>query len=886
MENPEKERVLVTKGSRTWKRWGPYISERQWGTVREDYSPYGSAWDYFSFDQAKARAYRWGEDGIAGICDYKQFLCFAPAFWNEKDPFIKERLFGLTGPQGNHGEDVKEIYYYLDSTPTHSYMKMLYKYPQQEFPYNKIYEENAKRSRTETEYDIMDTGVFDEDRYFDIFTEYAKYEPEDICIKITAYNRGPETATIDIIPQLWFRNFWSYVADDPYKPRLSAGVNTIYVEHRDLGNYNFYYEGFPTLLFCNNETNHHKVYGHKPKKGYWKDGINEYIVEGNKKAINPNDEGTKVGLQYTFIVEPGDCATVKLRLSHSFNKFPFRDYDEIFEMRKNEGNQFYNQLQKNIEDEDLRNIQRQAFAGMLITKQFYYYDVDLWLKGDLKSNPPKERNWGRNHDWRHLNNMEIISMPDKWEYPWYAAWDLAFHCIALAVVDPDFAKRQLILLLREWYMHPNGQIPAYEWNFSDVNPPVHAWACIRVFQIERDLYGVSDYSFLERTFHKLMINFTWWVNQKDSEGKNIFEGGFLGMDNIGVFDRSRPLPTGGKLDQADGTSWIAMYCLNMLKISLNLAQKNSVYEDAASKFLEHFMYIAGAIANIEGSALNLWDEEDEFFYDVLNLHNSHFTPIKIRSMVGLVPMFAVETIEPDHLESLPHFKRRLEWFLNYKPKYNTLISAWKDPSKGIRRRFSIIKGSKLKKVLKRMLDESEFLSDYGIRSLSKYHKDNPYIFKHEGHEYSVNYTPGESESSMFGGNSNWRGPIWFPVNYMIIESLNKFYTYYGEDYKVEYPTGSGNMLDLSQIADELRLRMINMFARNKVGHRAIHGNNKKLQTDPHFKDYITFYEYFHGDTGTGLGATHQTGWTGLIAEMIYMHFEKFIPVEAAPEEHD
>ncbi len=872
MHNPEKERVLHTKGNRTWKTWGPYMSERQWGTVREDYSEHGSAWEYFTHDMARSRAYRWGEDGICGISDNKQFLCFAPAFWNEKDPFLKERLFGLTGNQGNHGEDVKEMYYYLDSTPTHSYMKMLYKYPQKEFPYQEIIDETAKRSRTETEYELIDTGIFEENRYFDIFTEYAKFDQDDICIKITAVNRGPETATLDIIPQLWFRNFWSFVPDDPYKPRLSAGVNTIYIEHRDLGNFNFYYEGHPTPLFTNNETNWHAVYAAKPKKGFYKDAFHEYIVKGNKKAINSADEGTKAGLQYTSLIEPGESYTIRLRLSKSYNKFPFRDFNEIFDMRKNEADIFYNEIQEKVEDPDLKNIQRQAFGGMLMSKQFFYYDVDLWLKGDPGTYPPRGREWGRNNQWRHLNNMDIISMPDKWEYPWYAAWDLAFHVIAIAVVDPDFAKRQLLLLLREWYMHPNGQIPAYEWNFSDVNPPVHAWACIRVFQIERNVYGKSDYDFLERVFHKLMLNFTWWINQKDSDGKNIFEGGFLGMDNIGVFDRSRPLPTGGKLEQADGTSWIAMYSLNMLKISLNLARNNSAYEDTASKFLEHFLYIAGAIANISGSALNLWNEQDEFFYDVLNMHNGEFIPIKIRSMVGLIPLFAVETIEPDLLEKLPNFKRRMEWFLDYKPKYATLVSAWRDPSKGVRRRFSIIKGSRLKKVLKRMLDETEFLSDYGIRALSKYHLENPYIFKHENAEYSVAYNPGESDSSMFGGNSNWRGPIWFPVNYMIIESLNKFHMYYGSDYKIEYPTGSGNMLDLRQIADELRMRMMRLFMRDKKGYRPIHGDNVMIQTDPHFKDYIHFYEYMHGDTGAGLGASHQTGWTGLIAEMIYMHY--------------
>ncbi|MDX2196446.1 MAG: glucosidase [Cytophagales bacterium] len=874
MSNHEKERLISSKNTRDWKKWGPYLSERQWGTVREDYSAWGDAWGYVPFEHAKSRAYRWGEDGIAGICDVKQYLCFAPAFWNEKDPILKERLFGLTGPQGNHGEDVKEMYYYLDSSPTHSYMKMLYKYPQAEFPYQKIYEENSKRGKKDPEYEILDTGVFDQGKYFDIFLEYAKFDTEDICIKITAINRGKEVSTIDIIPQIWFRNFWTYLPDDPYKPKLTCGVNTIYVEHRDLGNYNLYFEGHPTPLFTNNDTNWHACYpqSHKAKKGYWKDGINDYIVHDNKKAVNPNDEGTKAALQYTCIVDPGESAVVKLRLSADFNKFPFRDFDEIFDMRKNECNIFYDEIQKNVDNDDFRNIQRQAFAGMLLTKQFYYYDVDLWLKGDPKTQPPKEREWGRNRQWRHLNNMEIISMPDKWEYPWYAAWDLAFHVISLALVDPDYAKRQLVLLLREWYMHPNGQIPAYEWNFGDVNPPVHAWACIRVFQIERDVYGEEDYNFLERVFHKLMLNFTWWINQKDSDGKNIFEGGFLGMDNIGVFDRSSPLPTGGTLEQADATSWIAMYALNMLKISFILAKHNTAYEDTASKFLEHFMYIAGAINNIKGNNVNLWNTEDDFFYDVINLHNGEYIPIKIRSMVGLIPLFAIETIEPEHLEKLPHFKRRLEWFLNYRPEYASLVSAWRDPSKGIRRRFSLLNGSRLKKILKRMLDENEFLSDYGIRSMSKYHESNPYIFKHENHEYKVYYTPGESDSSMFGGNSNWRGPIWFPVNYMIIESLNKFFTYYRDEYKIEYPAGSGEFMNINDITDRLRMRLINLFSKDKNGNRPIYGKHELLQNDPHFKDYILYYEYFHGDTGEGLGASHQTGWTGLVAELIYMHY--------------
>lgn len=874
MINVEKERVLRAKRNREWKKWGPYISERQWGTVREDYSLHGSAWEYFPHDHARSRAYRWGEDGIMGICDSSQHMCFAVAMWNGKDALLKERLFGLTGNQGNHGEDVKEYYYYLDSTPTHSYMKMLYKYPQAEYPYAKIVEENTKRGRKDPEFDLMDTGVFDENKYFDVFTEYAKEDAEDICIRIKVINRGATKASIHLLPTLWFRNTWAWQAE-PYKPEMQAvkNENIVNVEHKDLGSYNLYFEGKPDLLFCENETNHVRIYGHKKNVGYVKDGVNNFIVEGEKAAINPALRGTKMSLRYLLTLNGGEEKIVKIRLSDKSIVEPFEEFDQVMAARKLEADIYYDELQKNISNEDERNIMRQALAGMLITKQFYHYDVDMWLKGDALSAPPSTRINGRNKDWKHIKNKEVISMPDKWEYPWYAAWDLAFHCIPLAMVDADYAKRQLILFLREWYMHPNGQIPAYEWHFSDVNPPVHAWACWRVYEIEKDQNkGIGDTNFLERVFHKLLLNFTWWVNRKDSEGKNIFEGGFLGLDNIGVFDRSHALPKGGRLEQADATGWMAMYSLNMLRISIELAKYNSAYEDMASKFLEHFLLISGAIANFSGSDLNLWDTEDEFFYDVLHTQDKGLLHLKVRSMVGLIPLYAIETLEPEVLDRLPHFKRRMEWFFNYRPEYKQLISMWKRPGSGIRRRFSVLKGTRLIKVLSRMLDETEFLSEYGIRALSKYHKDHPYSFKTEHETLTVSYQPAESDSGMFGGNSNWRGPIWFPVNYLLIESLYKFYNYYGDEFEIEHPTGSGKMLNLKQVADELSNRLINIFKMDSGKRRPVYAKREKLQNDPHFKDHILFYEFFNGDTGEGVGASHQTGWTGLVADLIFKKY--------------
>jgi hypothetical protein len=852
-----------------WRKWGPYLTDRQWGTVREDYSPSGSAWEYISHDAARSKAYRWGEEGIAGISDDNQLLCFALSFWNGKDPILKERYFGLTGNEGNHGEDVKELYYYLDNTPTHSYMKMLYKYPQSEFPYEKLVAENKSRNKLQPEFELLDTGIFTEDKYFDIFIEYAKQDESDILIKISVFNRGPAESEIHVIPQLWFRNTWSW-GYDQIKPELrAASKNEIKITDKELGNYHLYTGGEPELLFCENETNTARLSNIKNSPGFYKDGINDYIVNNNKKAINPDKIGTKAGARYVINIPAGKSETIQLRLSSTSHKKPFADFDEILESKTTEANSFYQDLQSTIENEDAKKVQRQALAGLLWSKQYYYFDIPQWLKGDpSQPSPPEERKKGRNSEWFHLNNADIISMPDTWEYPWYAAWDLAFHCIPLAMVDPQFAKDQLKLLTREWYMHPNGQLPAYEWNFSDVNPPVHAWATWRVYKMDKKQNGsLGDRAFLESVFHKLMLNFTWWVNRKDEHNHNIFQGGFLGLDNIGVFDRSAELPTGGHIEQADGTAWMAMYSLNMMRICLELAKENPVYEDLATKFIEHFLYIAGAMANIDGEGIDLWDDEDEFFYDVLHTHDGS-EKLKVRSLVGLIPLFAVEVIDPDILEESPEFAGRINWFLNYRPDLSNLVSHWSIEGKGDRRLFSLLRGHRLKRILKRMLDETEFLSEFGIRALSKFHLDQPYVFSTQNAEYTVDYQPGESNSSQFGGNSNWRGPIWFPVNFLIIESLQRFHHYYGDEFKVECPTGSGKFLTLNEIADELSKRLSNIFLANEKGHRPVFGGNEKLQNDPHFKNLVLFYEYFHGDSGRGVGASHQTGWTGLIAKLI------------------
>jgi hypothetical protein len=858
------------RGEVAWKLWGPYLSERQWGTVREDYSPYGNAWEYFSHDQARSRAYRWGEDGIAGVSDHTQRLCLALALWNDRDPILKERLFGLTNGEGNHSEDVKELYYYLDATPTHSYLKYLYKYPQREFPYNRLVEENRRRGRDQGEFELIETGVFDDDRYFDVFIEYAKAGPEDVLMLVTAHNRGPYPATIHVLPQLWFRNIWSWRLNAKRPDLYADDRSTIGVKSKLFGGYALHADGEPELLFCDNESNLRRLFGVEGLKGYFKDAFHEYLIAGRRDAVTPARRGTKAAAHYQVEIPAHGSARFRLRLARGVLAQPFAEFDEVLERRRAEADAFYAEIQADLDDPDARNVQRQAFAGMIWSKQFFHYDVSRWLEGDPGQPPPPESHrHGRNSEWRHLNNYDIISMPDKWEYPWYAAWDLAFHCIPLALIDAEFAKQQLVTLTREWYMHPNGQLPAYEWAFSDVNPPVHAWAAWRVFQIDRKQRGgEGDRAFLERVFHKLLLNFTWWVNRKDEEGRNVFQGGFLGLDNIGVFDRSAPLPTGGFINQADGTAWMAMYCLNLMRIALELARHNHVYEDIATKFFEHFLYIAEAMTNIGGQAIGLWDEEDEFFYDELNLADGVIIPLKVRSMVGLIPLFAVETLESDHLEAVPQFKERLEWFLNYRSDLAALVSRWHEPGLGERRLLSLLRGHRMKRLLARMLDETEFLSDYGVRALSKYHEQHPYVFDCVGHELTVKYLPAESDSGLFGGNSNWRGPIWFPVNYLLIESLQKFHHYYGDDFKVEYPTGSGKLVTIEQVAEELSRRLTQIFLRDGQGRRPVFGDHPKLQNDPHFRDYLLFYEYFHGDNGRGVGASHQTGWTGAVAKLL------------------
>jgi Mannosylglycerate hydrolase MGH1-like glycoside hydrolase domain/Glycosyl hydrolase family 63 C-terminal domain len=865
--NGEKARL---KGEKNWKKWGPYLTLRQWGTVREDYSPNGDAWLYSTHDMARSKAYRWGEEGIAGICDENQLICFALSFWNTKDPILKERFFGLTNQEGNHGEDVKEYYYYLDNTPTHSYMKMLYKYPQQEFPYSQLLSENKKRSKKETEYELIDTGIFDEDKYFDIFVEYAKADVEDIMIKITIFNRSSDTSPLFVIPQTWFRNTWAWGYDN-YKPTMfTESKNLIEIEHRNFDKLFIYFDGNAETFFCDNETNIKRLYNVSDSEGFYKDGINDFIVNRTQEAINQSKDGTKAAILYKLNIPPKNPQTIKLRLTSKKSKTPLKDFDNIFNERIAEANEFYNGLDNNIKNKELKLIKRQAFAGLLWNKQFYYYNIPQWLDGDpAMPSPPKERLDGRNSSWFHLNNMKVISIPDKWEFPWYASWDLAFHCIAFAEIDPEFAKKQLILFTHEWYMHPNGQLPAYEWNFGDANPPVHAWASWRVYKIDKKLNDdKGDIQFLESVFHKLLLNFTWWVNRKDRNNRNIFEGGFLGLDNIGVFDRSKQFLNGERIEQADATSWMAMYCLNMMRISLELAGYNSVYEDMATKFFEHFLYIAGAMVNIGEKGIELWDDKDEFFYDVLHMPNGSDIRLRIHSIVGLIPLFAVEILEDELLHNVPRFEEKLKWFLNYRSDLANLVSRWQEHGNEERRLLSLLRGHRMKCLLRRMLDENEFLSDYGVRALSKFHKDNPFTFETDGSISTVSYQPGESDSNLFGGNSNWRGPIWIPINFMIIESLEKFHYYYGDDFKVEYPTRSGNYLTLNEISIELTKRLLRIFQKDDDGFKPFLGDNQKLQSDPNFNDYFLFNEYFHGDTGKGLGASHQTGWTSLIAKLI------------------
>jgi Mannosylglycerate hydrolase MGH1-like glycoside hydrolase domain/Glycosyl hydrolase family 63 C-terminal domain len=870
------------KRKANWKKWGPYLSERSWGTVREDYSEDGNAWNFFPHDHARSRAYRWGEDGIAGISDRHQYLCFSLAVWNEKDPILKERLFGLNGFEGNHGEDVKEYYFYLDSTPTHSYMKMLYKYPQAEFPYSELVKENHRRDMIDLEYELADTGVFEKDRYFDIFVEYAKGNPDDILIKITAINRGPEAANCWFLPTLWFRNTWSWgydagpMGDVPAKPRLwqiegPKGVATVRADHPVAGTYYLFAENPLDVLFTDNETNKTRLFGKPNDNLFFKDAFHRYLINGRVNAVNAERKGTKAAVLYHKKILPRNSRIMRLRLSKTLHRSVFEDFDRTFKRRLNEAEEFYAAVQKPGLEDDEKNIQRQALAGMLWSKQFFYYNVEQWISGDPGLAPPSEyRANGRNKGWEHLNNFDIISMPDKWEYPWYAGWDLAFHCIPLAIVDADFAKRQLELMAREWYMHPNGQLPAYEWNFSDVNPPVHAWAAWRVYKIDAKQQGKPDEAFLESIFHKLLLNFTWWVNKKDEEGKNVFQGGFLGLDNISVFDRSAPLPTGGHIDQSDGTSWMGFYCLVMLKIALELANKNPVYQNSASKFFEHFLRIARAMTGDYRGGLSLWNEEDSFFYDALHLPDDRVLPLKVRSLVGLMPLLAVETLEHDLVENMPVFKRRLNWFFENRIflRDHGNVACLQRPGENFRRLLSIVNRDRLVKVLRPMLDEHEFLSEYGIRSLSKYHKNHPYTIYVDGQPHTISYQPAESTSGLFGGNSNWRGPVWFPVNYLLIESLQKFHHYYGDSLKVECPTGSGHKMTLGEVATELSLRLVRLFLRNSDGKRPIYGGHRLFQDDPHWRDLIQFHEYFHGENGAGLGAGHQTGWTGLAAKLV------------------
>jgi hypothetical protein len=871
-----------TRRVKNWKRWGPYLSERQWGTVREDYSANGTAWDYFPHDQARSRAYRWGEDGLLGICDRQGRLCFALALWNGRDPILKERLFGLSGTEGNHGEDVKECYFYLDSSPTHSYLRALYKYPQAAFPYDRLVQENARRGRTEPEFELTDTGVFDDQRYFDVVAEYAKASPDDVLIRLTVTNRGPDQATLHLLPTLWFRNTWSWGrSGEGYwpKPRLArAGEGVIEGEHESLGPWQMVAGAGPsgqrpTMLFTENETNVERLFGVTNASPYVKDAFHRCVVEGDARAVNPAQNGTKAACWYRVELPPGGETTVRLRL-FSANELPLdplgREFDTTFTERIRETDAFYAERVPPAMSEDEQRVVRQGYAGLLWSKQFYHYIVADWLEGDpAEPPPPTSRLTGRNADWRHLYNRDVISMPDKWEYPWYAAWDLAFHMIPFATIDPEFAKNQLLLLLREWYMHPNGAIPAYEWSFRDVNPPVHAWACWRVYKMT-GTRGRRDRAFLRRAFQKLLMNFTWWVNRKDLEGKHLFSGGFLGLDNIGVFDRSRALPTGGHLEQADGTAWMAFYCSTMMSIALELATSDPVYEDVASKFFEHFVAITDAMNSLGGTGL--WDEQDGFYYDQLDIQGNT-QPLRVRSMVGLIPLFACEVLEEGVIDELPGFKKRMQWFLDNRPELAEYISYMCTLGGRARvdhghRLLAVPSEPRLERVLRYLLDESEFLSPYGIRSVSRVHREHPFLFHADGREYRVDYQPGDSTTSQFGGNSNWRGPVWFPLNYLLIEALERFHHFYGDAFKVECPVGSGIHLTLAEVASELQQRLARVFLEGPAGRRPVHGRDLRYANDPHWRDLVLFYEYFHGDDGRGVGANHQTGWSALAVPTI------------------
>ncbi|MDQ6637375.1 MAG: glucosidase [Candidatus Dormibacteraeota bacterium] len=845
----------VPSGRAPWRHWGPYLSERGWGTVREDYSPDGDAWNFFPHDHARSRSYRWNEDGLAGICDDRQTLCLAFAFWNGRDPILKERLFGLTGPEGNHGEDVKEYWWFLDSTPTHSWLRWRYMYPQAEFPYSQLVSENARRSKQEPELELLDTGAFEADNYWEITVDYAKAAPEEIYVRLTARNHGPAAAELQVLPSLWFRNTWSW-SPGAIRPQLRADGSCVLAQHPELGLRRLIGEGDHDLLFCENETNLKRLWGAAPTTPYPKDGINDFVVRGSA-TVNPGLTGTKAALRYRLNVAAGGTATLRLRLSEG--EADFADFEAVMTQREAEADEFYAALTPLRASADEARVMRQGFAGLLWSKQFYHYDVRTWLQGDPgRPPPPASRQNGRNSDWRHLFNQDVISMPDPWEYPWYAAWDLGFHCVTLAHVDAEFAKSQLILLCREWFMHPNGQLPAYEWWFSDVNPPVHAWAALRVFEIS----GGDDYDFLERIFHKLLLNFTWWVNRKDSEGNNIFEGGFLGLDNIGPFDRSS-LPVSGHLEQSDGTAWMAMYCLHLWEIALRLAERDRTYEDMAIKFFEHFVLIAVTL-NDKG----LWDEVDGFYYDVLRRPDGSSVPLRAHSMVGLIPLYAVTTLGPDTLNRLPSFARAMDWFLSHRPEAAGVVEHMDDPNHAGYRLLAIVGPQSLPRILARVLDPAEFLSDHGVRALSRWHREHPLQVAVDGFQAQLDYEPAESTSGLFGGNSNWRGPVWFPVNYLLIEALKRYHRFLGSEFKVECPTGSGRWLALDQVADELAARLVGLFLSGPDGRRPVFGGYERLQRDPAWQNLLLFHEYFDGDSGAGLGASHQTGWTGLVANLI------------------
>jgi len=865
MASIEKSRLQEIKTNNIpWKKWGPYLSERQWGTVREDYSRNGDAWNYFSHQQSLSRAYRWGEDGLAGISDDRQLICFALSLWNGNDPILKERLFGVTNRQGNHGEDVKDYYFYLDSTPSHSYMKYLYKYPQAEYPYADLVKTNQSRTKLEPEYELLDTGVFHEDRYFDVFVEYAKADAEDILIQLTVYNRGPDTASLRVLPTLWFRNTWAWNGESAQRPLLN-GTDNVRITHPELGEYYLYCEDSPKLLFTDNETNNEKLFNSANNSPYLKDGINDYIVQHQEKAINPDKVGTKVAADYNLSIGSGEASIVRLRLTQERFQSSARAFDEdfnsIFQTRRSEADAFYQELTPEQLSEDEGRVIRQALSGMMWSKQYYEYHLQTWLQEHAQQGLGL-----RNTKWSHMDSHDIISMPDKWEYPWYATWDLAFHTIALVMVDADFAKQQLMLFLENRYMHTDGQLPAYEWNFSDVNPPVHPFAFYSVYLIDKEAHDEGgDVEFLKQGFDKLSLNFNWWINKKDAAGKSVFEGGFLGLDNIGVFDRSSTLPTGGNLEQSDGTAWMALYAQYMLRIAIELAHYDPDYEDAALTYLEHFINIASAMDKIGYNNDEMWDEKDGFFYDVLRFPDGSGARLKVRSLVGLLPMCACSVIEADELDALPRFKKRFETVVSQQSKLTQNISCPIKPGQNGRRLLAVLNENKLRRILSRLLDENEFLGPYGIRSLSRVHADEPYSFHWNEQTYTVAYLPGESDSGMFGGNSNWRGPVWMPTNFLLLRAILILYSYYGDEFKMEYPTGAGNEMTLYQIAQDIAHRLSSIFLRNPSGKRPVYGDTDKFQNDPHWRDHILFYEYFHGDDGSGIGASHQTGWTGLIA---------------------